>query len=457
MYVDRSATLDTGAMDAHAYPPARQAWAMVGLLMIANVFSFVDRQIISLLVDPIRRDMGVSDVQVSLLIGPAFAVFFCIMALPLGRMVDSRNRIRLAAVGVGLWSLATFLSGFADTFAHLFAARVGVAVGEAALFPAANSLIADSFPPHRRARAIGVFALAIYLGSGLALLFGGAVVGWAESGGALSTTPGIFAGFASWQLVLLAVGAPGLVIAAAIAMLKEPARRGQSAPGGAAAMPLRAVLRHISSHRRLFLCHFLSFGTFVLAGYAVLAWAPTHLVRSMNITRAEAGYGLGLAVMLGGLIGVIGGTTLADRLAARGVRDGKFRIAAGACTIGALIAILLAMTSTATVYIALIGLMTVCSSTGIALGPAALQEIAPNEMRGQALAAYQLVATVVGAGLGPPLVALLAKTSGMPIGEALSIVAAGALSLGAIGFIAGRHLFGREAEDRIQGLVDANR
>ncbi|WP_242140532.1 MFS transporter, partial [Sphingomonas sp. TREG-RG-20F-R18-01] len=190
---------------------------MVGLLMVANIFSFVDRQIISLLVDPIREDLGITDVQVSLLIGPAFAVFFCVMALPLGRMVDTRNRIRLAAVGVGLWSLATLLSGFADTFTHLFIARIGVAAGEAALFPAANSLIADSFPPHRRARAIGLFALAIYLGSGFALLFGGAVVGWAESDAIRQAMPGMFAGFASWQLVLLAVGAPGLIVAALIA------------------------------------------------------------------------------------------------------------------------------------------------------------------------------------------------------------------------------------------------
>lgn len=427
---------------------------MVGLLMVANIFSFVDRQIISLLVDPIRENLGISDVQVSLLIGPAFAVFFCVMALPLGRMVDTSNRIRLAAVGVGLWSLATFLSGFADTFTHLFIARIGVAVGEAALFPAANSLIADSFPPHRRARAIGVFALAIYLGSGFALLFGGVVVGWAENDAIRQAMPRMFAGFASWQLVLLAVGAPGLVVAALIALLPEPARRGLSATGVLQeAMPIAAVLRYMKNRGRLFITHFLSFGTFVLGGYAVLAWAPTHLVRSMDVTRAEAGFGLGIAVMLGGLAGVIGGTTIADRLAARGVRDGKFRVAAAACAIGAVLAVLLALAPGAATYITLIGLMTICSSAGIALGPAALQEIAPGEMRGQALAAYQLVATVVGAGLGPPLVALLAKRTALPIGTALSIVVAIALSLGALGFLTGRRRFGREVESRVTGAA----
>lgn len=451
MHVDMGAANRAGEADkANPYPATRKAWVMVGLLMVANIFSFIDRQILSLLVDPIREDLGISDVQVSLLIGPAFAIFFCLMALPLGRMVDTRNRIRLAAAGVALWSLATFLSGYAESFAHLFIARIGVAVGEAALFPAANSLIADSFPPHRRARAIGVFALAIYLGSGLALLFGGAVVGWAESGGMGEAMPGVLAGFAAWQLVLLAVGAPGLAIAAAIALLPEPRRRGITAVGGMqAAMPIGTVLRYVGAHARLFLTHFLSFGTFVLGGYAVLAWAPTHLVRSMDVTRAEAGYGLGIAIMIGGLVGVLGVTSMADRLSAKGVRDGKFRVAAACCAVKLALAVMLGFAPNATSFMALVGLMTVCSSAGIALGPAALQEIAPGEMRGQALAAYQLVATVVGAGLGPPMVALLAGAASLPIGSALSIVAATAAGLGTLGFLTGRRLFGREVETRM--------
>lgn len=436
---------ERGGVSSNPYPPARQAWTMVALLTVANILSFVDRQIISLLVDPIRADLGISDIQVSLLIGPTFAIFFCLMALPIGRLVDTRHRIRVAAIGIGLWSLATFLSGYADSFSHLFLARIGVAVGEAALFPAANSLIADSFPPGRRARAIGVFALAIYLGSGLALLFGGAVVGLAESGALLGYTPSWLTGFRSWQLVLLAVGAPGLVVALLILLLPEPARRSLLAAGDASATSFGANMRAIFRRGRLFFGHFLSFSMFVLSGYAVLGWAPTHLVRNMGLTRANAGLWLGIAVIAGGLVGIGMGTTLADRLAVRGVLDGKVRIGAVACGVGAVLQLIAGRVDNPGLYVSIIGLTTVCSSAGIALGPAALQEIAPGEMRGQSLAAYQLVATIVGAGLGPPLVALIAKSAGVEIGVALAIVAAVSLALGAAGFLAVRQRFGDAA------------
>ncbi len=424
---------------------------MVALLMVANILSFVDRQIISLLVDPIRADLGISDLQVSLLIGPTFAIFFCLMALPLGHLVDTRNRIRVAAIGIGLWSLATFLSGYADSFAHLFMARIGVAVGEAALFPAANSLIADSFPTERRARAIGVFALAIYLGSGLAFVFGGAVVGLAEGGSLLAYTPGWLTGFSAWQLVLIAVGTPGLVVAIAIAFLPEPARRGLVKIGGSGATSLGATLAFMRSRARLFLSHFLSFGMFVLAGYSVLAWAPTHLVRTMGISRADAGLWLGIAVMTGGLIGIASGTTVADRLAAQRVFDGKFRIGAFACAVAAVLQLAAGLVDNPATYIVIIGLTTICSSAGIALAPAALQEVAPNEMRGQALAAYQLVATIVGAGLGPPLVAIIAKSAHVDIGTALAIVATASLAMGAIGFVVSRVRFGEAARELVAG------
>lgn len=427
---------DGGAEDA--YPAATGAWTLVALLTFANVLSFVDRQILSLLVDPIRATMGISDVQVSLLIGPAFALFFCLAALPLGRMVDTRGRVRLAAIGVVLWSLATFLSGFAGSFGQLFAARRR-GRGRGRIVPRCQLAHRGQLSPEPPRPRIGVFALAIYLGSGLALLFGGAVVGWAEHGGART-----FSGRAPWQLVLLLVGAPGLLVGAALVLIPEPARRGLGATTGS--VSLGAARRYMAARGGVFLTYFLSFGTFVLGGYAVLAWAPTHLVRTMAVTRAEAGLGLGMAVMLGGLVGIGGATTLADRLATRGALDGKFRIAAAACAINAALAVLLGLAHHAGFYIALIGLMTACNSAGIALGPAALGEIAPGEMRGQALALYPLVATVVGAGVGPPLVALLAKHAGVPIGVALAIVVAVASVLGAIGFLTGRARFGREVD-----------
>ena len=433
-----------------AYPRPIRAWTMVAVLMVANIFSFVDRQIVSLLIDPIKRDIHVTDIGVSLLIGPTFAIFFSAMALPIGRLVDSANRIRLAAVGVALWSAMTVTSGFADTFALLFVTRIGVAVGEAVLFPAANSLIADSFPPDRRARPIGAYAAAIYLGSGLAFVFGGAILALVGHGGANGLP--FLSGRATWQIVLIAVGAPGVVVALVLLALREPSRRGLSlAVSRSPTLPVREVLAYVRRRLRPFLFHMISFSMFVVASYALSAWVPTHLTRDLGMDRPAAGLWYGLAVMIGGVTGIGATTSMADRLAAAGIVDGKFRIGIGLGLIGATFAFGSVWVAHPALYIVFMGVVVTCISAAVGLGPAALQEIAPNEMRGQSLSAYQLIATVLGAGLGPTGVAVITQSilhDPKAVGLATGLVAGSALLLGALGFIVGRGAFAAEARSR---------
>ena len=160
----------------HRLLTSGQAWYVVVVLTLANVSGFVDRQILSLLVEPIKRDLGVSDTQVSLLMGLSFAVFYSLLGIPIGRLADRTSRRAIVAVGAALWSLLTALSGIARTFGQLFVMRVGVGVGEATLGPSAVSLIADAFPRERRGTAMSVYMLGTFLGSGIAYALGAWVV-----------------------------------------------------------------------------------------------------------------------------------------------------------------------------------------------------------------------------------------------------------------------------------------
>jgi len=195
------------------------------VLMICYTLSFIDRQILSLLVGPIKRDLGISDTRVGLLQGLAFALFYGTLGIPIGKLADTRARTRLISIGVLLWSLMTALCAGALSFWSLFLARMGVGVGEASLAPGAFSLVTDFFSKERLARALSVYSMGIFIGSGLALLVGGSVVQATARMPAVDVP--MLGRLASWRLTFLLVAAPGLIVAAWVATVREPARRNQ--------------------------------------------------------------------------------------------------------------------------------------------------------------------------------------------------------------------------------------
>lgn len=433
-----------------AYPSVARAWTLVVVLMMANIFSFIDRQILNLLIDPIRADLKISDIEMSLLIGPSFAVFYCLFAFPFGRMVDTLNRIRLAGFGIALWSAMTIAAGFSTSFLELMAARVGVAIGEAVLFPCANSLIADSFPRAARARPVGAFQVAVYLGSGLAFLFGASIVWLVESGNLVNHLPHALQSFAAWQLVLLAVGTPGLLVAMATLMMTEPARHERAATE---ALPISAVFRSLQFHKALYSVQFVGFAMVILVGYSVMTWAPTYLVRGFGMDRASAGLWFGLTVMVSGLLGTLSASSIADRLMREGRDDAKFIVVAIACALGVGSAVAAAFVTSPVGFILLMGMLTVSASAGVGLGPSVIGDFVPNELRGQILAIYLLVATVLGAGLGPVVVAFLSQEMAVDLKVAISWVSAIALGLGCLLFVSGRKAL-REAVGERKRAVD---
>lgn len=198
------------------------AWYALLLFVIVYVFNFIDRQIVSILAESIKADLKLDDAQIGFLYGTAFAVFYSLFGIPLGRLADSWYRGRLMAIGLALWSSMTAMSGFAQTFGMLATARIGVGIGEASASPAAYSMIADYFPKERRATALSIYSSGLYIGGGIALPIGGYVL--AEWGRQFPDALSAPLGLAPWQAAFLAVGLPGLILAAWIWSLKEPLR-----------------------------------------------------------------------------------------------------------------------------------------------------------------------------------------------------------------------------------------
>ena len=385
------------ATKSMAYP-----WLVVAILMVAYVFSFVDRQILNLLVGPIRRDLGINDTQMSLLMGFSFAIFYTILGIPLGRLADSWNRRGLIAAGVVVWSLMTALCGLAHTYWQLFLFRIGVGVGEATLSPAAYSMIADYFPPERRATAISVYSMGIYLGSGIAFLLGGLVIQFAVAQGA--TTLPLVGEVRPWQLVFFVLGGSGIVFSLAFLMVREPPREGVDLT--ASSVPFGEVVSYLWQNRRTVLCHNLGFAMIAFCGYGTAAWIPSFFIRTFGWNAGQAGIVYGLLVMVFGCLGILFGGWLTDRWLGQGKTDAALRV--GICSASAAIVsgvYLLANSGTLAAILMIPAVFALAMPFGAA--PAAIQEIVPNRMRGQTSAVYLFIVNLIGLGIGPTAVALV--------------------------------------------------
>lgn len=384
-----------------AYPTTTRAWVTVAILMMAYILSFIDRQILNLLVGPIRRDLEISDTQMSLLMGFSFALFYTLCGIPLGRMADRTSRRGLIAAGVLVWSAMTAACGLAKHYWHFLFARVGVGAGEAALSPAAYSLIADSFPPHRRATAISVYSMGIYVGSGLAFLLGGLVIHFASAQGDVELP--VIGTIRPWQLIFLMLGAVGVMFCLVLLLLKEPQRQGA---GVGREVSFGEVMAYIKLNRKTVLLHNLSFACLAFSAYGAASWVPAFFIRTHALDPSEVGFIYGLLIGIFGSLGIIVGGRLSDWLTARGYRDAPMRVGLAAALI-ALPTFAGYAVDSLPMAIAAVGLGCFALAMPFGVAPAAIQEIMPNPMRGQASAMYLFVVTIIGLGVGPTAVALL--------------------------------------------------
>ncbi|WP_339487774.1 spinster family MFS transporter [Pseudomonas sp. EL_65y_Pfl2_R95] len=386
----------------NGYPSNIRAWTTVSILMVAYVLSFIDRQILNLLVGPIRRDLAISDTEMSLLMGLSFAMFYTVCGIPLGRLADTKSRRGLIAFGVLFWSAATAACGMARLYWQFLLCRIGVGVGEAALSPAAYSLIADSFPLERRATAISVYSMGVYLGSGLAFLLGGLVIKFASAQGDVMLP--LLGEVRPWQLIFLGLGVAGVLFTLLMLAVKEPARRGA---GAGVVVPLSQVARYIRKNRRTVLCHNFGFAGLAFAGYGSAAWVPTFYIRTYGWDASHVGIVYGSIVAVFGCLGIVFGGRLADWMAKRGRTDANMRVGLYAAIAAVPFVLGFPLMESAFWASVLMAPTVFCLSMPFGVAPAAIQEIMPNSMRGQASAIYLFVITLLGLGIGPTAVALV--------------------------------------------------
>ena len=426
-------TADTGAeLD---WPSAKSAWLAVAILFIAYTFSFADRYILSLLIQPIKQDLGLSDTKISLLHGLAFAIFYTVMGIPIGRMADRYSRRTIIAAGIVCWSLMTAACGLARQFGYLFAARVGVGVGEAALSPAAFSLISDLFPPNKLGRALSIYSAGAIVGGGLAFIIGGMVVS------AVMATPEIslpvVGNLRSWQLAFFVVGLPGVLVAAMMYLIKEPVRRTSAnrAELNKEAIPLSKVFGHFFGHWRVYVPTFIGFTMLALIFNALLAWTPTFLLRSFQMPVGESGPAIGALLVVFGGGGLFVGGWLTDKLWSLGYQDATLRVGMIA-GVGALpFAITAPLASSSSLALILFAPFWFFSASAFGAGVAAVQTITPNRMRGVISAMYLFCGNLIGIGLGPTAIALLtdyAFVNEGAVGYSMACIGAGGALLAAV-------------------------
>lgn len=425
---------------ASEYPPPRSQWWMVGIFAFAGLMSYTDRVVLSVLVDPIRRDLAIGDSRVSLLQGAAFAIVYVLAGLPFGRLADRTIRIRLIIVGATVWSLGTILCGLAPSFWSLFAARIMVGIGEAALAPAAVSMISDSFPPAQRGTAVGVFLTGMVAGGPTAVAAGGVLLGAAQAN--------MFAGWpvvgavAPWRAVLILIGSFGLLVPVLGLTIKEPIRREVARQGS---IPLGDVVRLFSAQAAGLVPLYLGLALLSVGDYGILSWMPTLLSRRFGLRPAEIGALFGIVSALGGIIGSLAGGMLADAAE----RFGGTRARLGAVAVAALVAAVgagLVAVSSSMVALAGLGLWTFASNLAGAAGMAALGTVVPNEIRGVSISLVAFCNTLLGLGFGPTLVALATERvyhDPVAVGLAMTTTILPAAILGAIMFARSSRVLGR--------------
>lgn len=408
------------------------AWAVVVLLTLSFTLSMVDRLLLTLLVGPLKADFGLSDTQVSLLHGLAFTVLYVLAGLPLGRLADSRSRRTIAGVSVFAWSLMTAACGVAGNMVQLFVARAGVGVGEAGLSPAANSLMADYFPPERLSRPITFYSIGATGGAGIAYMFGGAVIEYVSGFGMVDLP--VFGSVHGWQLTFLIAAAPGLLIALLFLFVREPKRTGRVLSAGQS-VPPRQVWAFIRRNKLFLAPHFAAAALLAFAALGMQAWMPTLLIRRFGLTAGEAGLQLGSLTFVASITGLLFGGWLSDRLAQRGVADSALRVAFGFTVVAIVPAVVAPMMPLPILTMVCAAVAGMSLGSAIALMPVPLQRFVPNEMRGQVFAVYLLVISCLGYAVGPLSVALLTDrlfADEMMVGQSLSLIAAISIPVAAV-------------------------
>ena len=403
-------THDTGRLSARPSPIAQgflRGWPMVALFLLFYTVAFIDRQVITMMVKPLQDQLGLSEFQISLLMGPSFGLFFAVCGLTVGGLVDRFSRRWLVVLATVLWGLATCMCGLAGNYAVMLFGRMGVGIGESALTPAAHSLIIEQFPRERLSTALASYSLGAVIGGGLATAIGGAIVHLVEDAEPVAMGP--LGALQPWQLVFLAVGLPTIAMAALALLVREEPRAAQ---GGAAreATSARAFLAFCMQRPALFIGLPVSFGLLNIITSAYAAWTPTFMVRTYGWNIAEVGLAWGVQHIMAAALGQIGGAMLVDWLYSRGMKDAHVRYQWWGVLVAVPINIVALLSGNPWVFLVLNAVYYVLCYPFLGYAIAALQLHTPAPLRGRMSAWFIAVITMMGTFVGAPVTAWLTQS-----------------------------------------------
>ncbi|MET0369976.1 MAG: MFS transporter [Sphingobium sp.] len=403
-----------GRGEPERFPAPLLAWTSTIILMLLFATAYLDRQIISLMVKPIRAEFGVGDFEMSLLQGFAFAVLYALCALPLGMAVDRFPRRWIIMGGVFIWSCAAMASGLATSYNQILIARIFVGAGEAALAPAAYSILSDLFPKRRLTFALGVFMVGATLGAEGSLAIGGYILHAAADG----VTVPLLGRLEAWRFAFVLTALPGFVLAALAIFIHEPVRK---RPAGSS-VGWGEVFRFMSTRKAFYFCQILGFSLVMGLVYARLAWNPTFLIRTYGWTVQQAGYALGAFGLVTGISALLIGGRVVDWMFARGQRDAHFRYYAVSGVVMGLFGIATYLAPTPALFFAASLIIIFPLNMG-AIGASAIQVATPPHLRGRVSALYLMSTALLGMTLGPAIVGFLTEhvyASDASIGLALT-------------------------------------
>jgi MFS family permease len=438
----------TRDVQTQGWPSRAAAYAGLTVIILATALNFFDAQVFGMMAQRIKIDFALTDEQLGFLIGPANVIFYVLVGIPMARLVDIYPRKIVLACGIALIGGITMLGGLAQNFRQLFSSRMLVGAGGSAHAPGAYSMIADYFPPQRVPRAIGILQLGFIGGNVLGIFLGGQLVSMA-----VSWPLAHWMGFTihGWQLILMMVGAPGLVISLLLLMVKEPPRRGL---GGATAraMPVMTVLREINARRAIYLPMFIGLAFSASAFFGLQAWRTPFMIRTYGWSEARIGRWMGLVFLVAWLVGAAFGTVFVEWLSKR-YKDANVRAAAILFAVAAPFEIIAPLMPNGVLSLLCIGVAGVCGLASSVPQNSAIQRITPNAMRGQVTAIYLFMFIGFGA-LGSQLIGSLTQRlfhADNDLWKSMVLVSSVLMPLAAFTISRGIKPYGREVE-RLEAL-----
>lgn len=400
----------SGSAALPPYPPSSVAWRATIILSLLYWLSILDRFIIALMVDPIKEDLHITDVQFGIMQGLAFTITFSVFGLFAGALADRWNRRKIIFACVTVWSVATAACGLAQNFIQLLFARVGVGAGEAGLNPNANSMLADLFPRDRLTSALAVYTIGATIGSGMAYLLGGLIVDLVANSDPIVLP---FVGeLRPWQSVFFIVGIPGIFMSLLIFTVPEPLRRGrlQSAVAEKSRhlfSSYQDLLKFMNTRRKFFICHYLGFAVASVLMASGSMWYPAYMGRTFGWSASEIGLSLGLVLTIAGVTGKLLSGFIMDLMYRRGYRDAQLRWYAGCLMVALPLGIIATTSGNPWVFLGFIGAFLVLVAPLPACYSTALNLVTPNELRGTGIAFFSVTGGLIGMAVGPILVAAI--------------------------------------------------